>query len=126
MYRPRILGGLAVHHVKYKALAILIRTFLESAVIDHFVRNHYHCALFRWNVLEETDISKPISSPFYSLEFFATIKRVLETNGRNIHVMSTKDWYLELLNNNVLYDQSEGNGNIQRLVKCESLHPVAN
>ena len=39
-HRPRFLGGLGVHHVKLKALAILIRSFIESAIVDRFDRNN--------------------------------------------------------------------------------------
>ena len=39
--------------------------------------------------------------------------------------MSTKKWYVELLNRNILYEQSAENDQILQTVKCESLHPFA-
>ena len=45
MHRPGYKGGLAVQHVKYKSLAILIRSFLETALENVFITNVYHQAL---------------------------------------------------------------------------------
>ena len=39
MHRPRAQGGLGVHHVRSKALAILIRSFIETALSPKFIRN---------------------------------------------------------------------------------------
>ena len=66
MHRPRLKGGLGIHHVKSKALAILIRSFLETAISPKFIRNQYHNALFKWHVLGDTTISDPCNSPYYS------------------------------------------------------------
>ena len=104
MHRPRFLGGLGVHHVKLKALAILIRSFIESAIIDRFDRNHYHNALYRWHVLEMTDIAKPVDSPYYSAEFYETIRKVFYGSQKPIYNMTTNDWYSELLSTRVLYE----------------------
>ena len=49
MHRPRVKGGLGVHHVRSKALAILIRSFLETALSAKFIINHYHHTLYRWH-----------------------------------------------------------------------------
>ena len=51
LYRPTHMGGLGLHNVKYKALACLIRTFLETAVNPSFQRNLFHSILFRIHVL---------------------------------------------------------------------------
>ena len=50
MFRHRSNGGLGVNNIKYKGMALLIRSFLETAVNPQFIRNHYHNALFRWQV----------------------------------------------------------------------------
>ena len=41
MYRPVELGGLGVHNVKVRALAMLIHTFLAQAISPRFPTNHY-------------------------------------------------------------------------------------
>lgn len=63
-YRPRDGGGLGMTHVKYKATAELIRSFLETALISKFMQNSYHSALFQWNVLQNYDIPEPGLSPY--------------------------------------------------------------
>ena len=46
MFRHRYNGGLGVHNIKYKGMALLIRSFLETAVNPKFIQNLYHNALF--------------------------------------------------------------------------------
>ena len=50
LYLPRKLGGLGLFNVQFKALSLLIRTFLESAIIPKFKHNKYHVALYLWHV----------------------------------------------------------------------------
>ena len=63
MFRSRKDGGLGVHHIKSKATAILIRSFLETAFSDKFIRNNFHHALFLWHILEDRQIENPGSPP---------------------------------------------------------------
>ena len=49
--RPRESGGLGMTHVKYKATAELIRSFLETALISKFKQNAYPSTLFQWKIL---------------------------------------------------------------------------
>ena len=46
MCRPVCAGGLGVESVKFKALAILIRCFLETAVNPQFQQSLFHSALY--------------------------------------------------------------------------------
>ena len=64
MYRPRSKGGLGVHNVQYKALAILIWSFLETAISPKFINNLYHNALYRWHVLGDKSLTDPGNSPY--------------------------------------------------------------
>ena len=59
MVRPRKMGGLAVHHAKYKARAIMIRSFLESAVNPKYITNLYHNALYRYHVADDKSLNDP-------------------------------------------------------------------
>ena len=47
LYRPRSAGGLGLHHPKYKALAELIRSFMETALHPSFCKKSIPpCSLF--------------------------------------------------------------------------------
>ena len=74
LYLPRERGGLGLHNVKYKAMAILIRSFLETAVNETFISNHYHNALFRWHIKDDRSLRDPGRPPYYSIEFFNHIR----------------------------------------------------
>ena len=97
MYRPAVYGGLGVLNVKYKAMACLIKTFLETAGHDKFRASLYHTILFRYHVLEDLTLANPGIPPFYSHDFFALIRRVHLNSSLNIFKMSEKDWYTQLV-----------------------------
>ena len=84
LYRSRENGGLGLHNVKYKAMAMLIKSFLETAVNKKFISNLYHNALFRWHVLEDKSLWDPGRPPYYSLEFFDIINQVNNEGMLNV------------------------------------------
>ena len=51
MFRPASYGGMGIHHVKYKALAALTRTFLETACIPKFRESLFYSNLYRYHIL---------------------------------------------------------------------------
>ena len=59
MCRPASYGGLGVASVKFKALAVLIRTFLETAAIPAFRHSLLHSMMFRFHVLEDLSVPDP-------------------------------------------------------------------
>ena len=74
-FRPIQFGGLGLHSVKYKALASLIRTLMETAVNPSFKQNHFQTLLYRTYVLEDDSIIWPPPMPPYnSVAFFSSIK----------------------------------------------------
>ena len=97
MYRPSSIGGLGIHNVKLKALAGLIRTFLETAGNPLFSQSLYHNILFRYHVLDEISIQDPGFPPFYSKDFFLMIRQVHLNSPLNIFHMTEKMWYRLLL-----------------------------
>ena len=107
MQRPRLKGGLGVHHVKYKAQAILIRSFLETALSANFIPNQYHRALYMWHVLGDTTMTDPGMTPYYSPEFFSAIKQVVQEGLLNVASLSTKQWYRVLIDNNVTMEMND-------------------
>ena len=70
MYRPVSYGGLGVMNVKYRALASLIKSFLEQAGHPQFLPGLYHTALFRPYVTNDWVGPPPVIPPYYSSEFF--------------------------------------------------------
>ena len=93
-FRPIQFGGLGLHSVKYKALASLIRTLMETAVNPSFKQNHFHTLLYRTYVLEDDSITRPQPlPPYYSAAFFSTIKWVKENTPLNVTTITTAQWY---------------------------------
>ena len=92
MCRPASHGGLGVTSVKYKAQAILIRTFLETAAIPKFRHSLLHTLLFRFHVLEDTSIPDPGYLPYYPATFFEMIRYSHHDTPLNILSMNTDQW----------------------------------
>ena len=83
-----------MHHVRIKALASLIRTFLETAAHPFFLHNQYHTILYRVYVLEDDTITRPPPPPpYYSTTFFNSIRWVKDNTPLNIATMTTAQWY---------------------------------
>ena len=116
LFRDNTVGGLGLLNVKIRALALLIRSFLETALHPAFRHSLYHEALFRYHVLTDDSLPNPGFPPYYDAEFFNTIKHYHETSPMNIAVMTIKEWYRVLLDDQVLMNN---NGNM-----ASSLVPV--
>lgn len=94
LHRPIHMGGLGLHNVKMKALASVIKTFMETTVHPAFTHNLLHSILYRVYVLGDDSINPPPPlPPYYSLSFFDTIIKVREDNPLNVATMSTAQWY---------------------------------
>ena len=79
-------------NVRFKALATLIRCFLETAAIPQYRHSLLHSSLYRYYILEDKSISNPGDFPYYPIEFFQTIKRIKETKTIDILSMSIGQW----------------------------------
>ena len=102
IYRPIGAGGLGLHHVRVKAQASLTRTFLETAVNPKFLLNNFHTILYRsYVLLDDTVPTPPARPPYYSVEFFNSIRWVKENTPLNVATMSTSQWYRVLLEKEV-------------------------
>jgi len=122
--RKRNMGGLAMHHVKYKARAILIRSFLESAVNPRYSANLYHNVLYRYHVIDDKSLKDPGQSPYYSKEFFKAIRRVVKEGLMNVAIMSTKEWYRVLMENDYTMELDAAGSRTWKLLKCELRLPA--
>ena len=123
LYRPRLAGGLGLVNVEIKALALNIRSFLETAVCDIFQRNIYHEALFQWHVLDVRTIPNPGLPPYYNNAFFNHIKQVLEEGLLNLKTMTTKIWYQVLLENLVTHSLNDSEHRVLKVCRTESYNP---
>ena len=108
MFRPPTHGGLGMHHVKWKAMAGLVRSFLETACISKFQRSQYHSLLYRYHVLDDRSVPNPGYPPFYSAEFFSLIRAVHTESPLNIAQMSEKQWYRLLVEEQVTMEMNNG------------------
>ena len=66
LHRQAEAGGLSLVNVKMKALAGLIRSFLETACISKYRQSLYHQLLLRYHVYEDRSIENPGYPPFYN------------------------------------------------------------
>ena len=124
MYRPAYYGGLGITSVKYKAKAMLIRTFLETAVHPRFKHSLLHSTMFRYHVMGDTTVPDPGLLPYYQLEFFDTIKRVYQDSPGKVPTMSIKEWTQHLTEENLTMDRSEPRK--FNLCRVESQSPNSN
>ena len=124
LYRDSQVGGLGLFHVKIRSLALLIRSFLETASHPSFRHNLLHEVLYRYHVVGEDTLPNPGFLPYYDKDFFSTIKHYKQTCPLNISVMTTKQWYRVLLEDRVLM-QTPADGSPQTLlpVRVELLTP---
>ena len=100
-----------------KALAGLIRCFLETACMPKYRQILYHQLLFRYHVLEDRSIENPGLPPFYNQEFFSMISHVHHQTPLNVSHMSEKQWYQLLLESKVT--MAETDESIQ-LIPCRA------
>ena len=108
-FRQVELGGLGLQCVKTRAMAMLIRTFLQQAISAKFQVNQYHQQLYKWHVLEERDSPCPGKPPYYSATFFHLIKIVKENTPLNIATVSVKQWYQLLMEMGVTHTSANPN-----------------
>ena len=92
MCRPVSYGGLGVTSVRFKALAVLIRNFMETAANPKFRRSLLHSVLYRYHVLDDTSVPDPGYLPYYNQSFFETIKYVHLETPLNVTSMTTSEW----------------------------------
>ena len=101
LYKSRNKGGLNLTHIKYRALAELIKSFLDTAINPRYRRSLYHQALFRWHVEEDRTIPNPGSPPYYTQEFYNEIKYIKTEGLLRLSSMTIGMWYKALLERHI-------------------------
>ena len=122
-YRPRKSGGLGMIHVKYKATAELIRSFIETALDQRFKQNLFHFSIYQWNILYNRDIPDPGRYPYLTEEIFALIREVKEEGLLNISTMKSGMWYRVLVENRVTMMRRADGTRTLKACRAESKHP---
>ena len=59
MCRPTYYGGLGLYSVRYRSQAMLIRTFMETAVNPMYRHSLLHSQLYRYHILGDTSLPAP-------------------------------------------------------------------
>ena len=124
LFRPTLMGGLGLHNVKLKALASMIRSFMETAVHPKFHHNLYHTILYRVYVLDDDSISSPPPlPPYYSQSFFNSIRWVKENTPMNVKTMTLAQWYRVLLEQEVTMVETDETNREYIKFRAELLSP---
>ena len=112
-----------MHNIKCKAEAMFLKNFLDLAVNEKFCGSMLFRALFQYYVLDDTSIpTPPIPQAIkYSGNIFQTIKVAL-TESLDIYSMTSKDWYLYLLDKEVLntIEHQDDGTEILKLIKFKA------
>ena len=88
LYRGTGVSGLGLINVKIRALALLIRTFLETSVNPKFRHSLFHEHLYRYHVMGELDLPNPGFTPYYDQEFFRLITHYKTHGTMDISTMT--------------------------------------
>ena len=76
LYRPVMEGRLGLLHTESRCQAVLIRSFIETAVGGKYALNISNSELYRQKVLNEPANFKIELSPYYNYSFFDNIKYI--------------------------------------------------
>ena len=125
LYRNRKQGGLGLLNIKFKSLSLLIRTFLESSINPKYIHNEYHEALYKWFVMEDKSINRPVVPPYYDDKFFDYIKQVKNEGILNISTMTSGQWYRHLVEKYVTCEETNSKIHL-RPMKVELKYPAIN
>ena len=121
LFRPILQGGLNLHNVKFKAMSMLIRSFMETAANPSYLHSLFHSALFNYHVLLDHSWPDPGIPPFFSQELFSIIRQAHLHSPLDVRTMSSKQWYHLLLENHVTMTDDIPRSFI--LCRAETLNP---
>lgn len=108
-YRSRTEGGLGMHHIECKADAMLCKTFMELACSSIFKRSLLFNSIFRYYILENTDLPDPGILKPYRYGAIQKIKQA-KKDGKDIVSMDSRAWYQYFLNRTVLQRETQEDG----------------
>ena len=123
LFRPVEEGGLGLHHVRCKALASLISTFMQTAANPNYQQSLYHSLLYRHYCLNDNYIPSITLPPYYSQNFFYIIKEVIQNTQLNPIFMTLKQWYRFVLQREVTMRKEDDGRMTQKLTRFEEGNP---
>jgi hypothetical protein len=124
LFRSKEDGGLGLHNVKVRALALLIKTFLETAINPQFTHSLFHEQLFRFNVLEEHSLPDSGFTPYYDKDFFSLIQHYKVNSVMKKSTLTVKQWYSLLLDDHVCMNHGNDDAPASLIPgRPETLHP---
>ena len=115
--------GALTYNVKLRAMAELIKSFLDTAINPTFRHSLYHRALYDWHIEDIRSIPNPGRPAYYSEEFFAAIRAVKNEGLFNIASLPTGLWYKELLKNYVTTEVDDNGFRFEKQCKIECQYP---
>ena len=122
LYRCRVKGGLNLYNVKLRALAELMKSFLDTANNPKFKSNLYHRALYRWHVEGDRSIPNPGQPAYFSENFFSAIRSVKNENVVNLATMKVGQLYSTLLEHFVTSELDDDGFRFEKKCKIETEH----
>ena len=118
LYRDVEEGGLGLHHLKSKAQANLISTFMQTARNKRFQGSLFHSWLYSYHVEQDESLPDPGFTPYYDHAFFQVIRDIKNNTPLNPIYMSVKDWYRVLVERNVTRREIDPEGRTE-LIPCK-------
>ena len=104
VYRSTTDGGLGLTHILSRCQALIICSFLETAIIPGFRWSLSNKELFNQNVLDLSPHFKVDFSLFHNKTLFNLIKAVKNASPTALHKMSLKQLYSTLVDLNIRKD----------------------
>ena len=121
LFRERKDGGLGLISCKHRALAFLIKTFLDLAANPAYIDSLFLNTLYRVYILHE-DLPAPKIPPYFDNKVFNVITEAINA-GFNVIKMSVKQWYHFLIELEVTMAASFPD-KILRPCRVENLFPL--
>ena len=126
LHRDIAHGGLGMQEVECRALALLLRTFLERAVNPEFRHSLYASALYRTEVLGEWCGGDVRPSPYYNKVFFDTLRFLHKTSCLDLATASIKQLYSSLQKRVLCTPATDLSPPVLLPVTVETLHTTVN
>ena len=104
VYADQLIKSTELTLYRSRALAELIKSFLETSVHSSFKKSLNHQALFSWHVEEVRSIPDPGINPFYSTDFFEAVKWIKQDGIIDAKNLSIKCIYKSLLERFVIHE----------------------
>ena len=123
LYKGRQEGGLSLINVKFRAMAELIKAFLDTAINPNFRRNIFHQALYCWHVEGIRSIPDPGRPGYYSTEFFDAIRAIKDEGLLRLSSMTIGTWYKALLEKYVTHEVDENGFQFEITSRSERTNP---